>query len=373
MTMHDSVGERALIAALKRRVLDTLPRGGAIRIGIGDDCAVLRPPPGHEIVVTTDLFLENVHFRRDWHTPESAGHRCLARGLSDLAAMGAAPLAAFLSVALPPELAIRARGTRSCRISSPVSSSVWFSRFLDGFLALAKQAKVPLAGGDTAQAPPFPLPQGLVKPLTGAPSSFFAADIVLLGSVPAGHALLRSGARAGDRIYVTGRLGGAAAELQRLAENHPARLRRLRAPLPGVHHPHLFPEPRLAAARRLRPLASAAIDLSDGIATDLDHLCQASRLCAVLQADRLPIHPLAQAHPSAQALALSGGEDYELLFTAPASTHIPRSIAGVPAYPIGHMRKPAKGEFPSVLLRTDEVETIVSKKGWEHFQAALDQ
>ena len=357
MTAPDSVGERALIAALKRRVLDALPLGTSIRIGIGDDCAVLRPPRGCEIVVTTDLFLETVHFRRDWHTPESAGHRCLARGLSDLAAMGAEPLAAFLSLAIPPELATRDRG----------SHAAWVSRFLDGLLALAKRAKVPLAGGDTAQAPRFPLPRGVRKPLHGASSSFFAADIVLLGSVPRGQALLRSGARAGDVIYVTGCLGGAAAELQRLADNHPARLRRLRGPVPGTQHPHLFPEPRVAVARRLRTLASSAIDLSDGIATDLDHLCQASRLCAVLEADQLPIHPLAQAHPSAHVLALSGGEDYELLFTAAASTRIPRRIAGVPVYSIGHMRKPAKGQNLSVLLRTERSETVVSKKGWEHF------
>jgi thiamine-monophosphate kinase len=359
MTAHEPLGERALIAALKQRVVDALPHRNPIRIGIGDDCAVLRPPPGHEIVVTTDLFLETVHFRRDWHTPESAGHRCLARGLSDLAAMGAVPLAAFLSLALPPELTVRNRGARAA----------WVSRFLDGLLALAKQAKVPLAGGDTAQAPPFPFPRRLRKPLPGASTSFFAADIVLLGSVPTGEALLRSGARAGDLIYVTGRLGGAAAELQMLAENHPALLRGLRAPVPGDHHPHLFPEPRLAVARRLRSLASAAIDLSDGIATDLDHLCQASRLCAVLQTDSLPIHPLAQVHPSAQALALTGGEDYELLFTAPASTRIPRRLAGVLMYPIGHMRKPSKSEIPSVFLGTQKTEILVSTKGWQHFQS----
>ena len=352
-------GERALIAAFKQQALQALPRSSSLRIGIGDDCAVLQPRPGHEVVVTTDLFLESVHFRRDWHTPESAGHRCLARGLSDLAAMGADPLAAFLSVAIPPELALARGRTQS-----------WISRFLDGLLHLAREANLPLAGGDTAQAPQFPVPAPARKLPIGQPSSFLAADIVLLGSVPAQQALLRSGARAGDLIYVTGYLGGAAAELQLLAGNRPKRLRTLRKPTPGRQHPHLFPEPRLAVGRRLRGRASAAMDLSDGLATDLAHLCRASVVYAVLEDQRLPIHSLARGQHAARELALSGGEDYELLFTAPPSAEIPRSIAGVPTHNVGFIRKLKQGESPGISVRTGEGEQPISSTGWEHFQSS---
>src|SRR6201996_1047708 len=209
-----AAAERELIAGIRRRA-DKLLMGrrksGILTLGIGDDCAVLRPRRGKEIVVTTDLSLENVHFRRDWHPPQSVGHRCLARGLSDLAAMGARPEAAFLSLALPSEL-----------------TGKWMDGFFDGFIALAKRYRVPLAGGDMAKSPTV------------------VADIILLGSVPRGKALLRSGAAAGDVIYVTGALGGSAAELRDL-EQRPARFRKARP----AGHPHLYPEPRVAAGRAL--------------------------------------------------------------------------------------------------------------------------
>ncbi len=245
---------------------------------MGDDCAILEPPRGHEILVTTDFSLENVHFRRDWHSPESVGHRCLARGLSDLAAMGAQPLAAFLSLALPAEL-VRSRKGRSS----------WRDRFFNGFLALADRYSVPLAGGDTAQSPPNACAG---KQRTG----LALADIVLVGSAPRGRALRRSGARAGDRIYVTGQLGGSAAELAQITA-FPRQFRDYRAdearnPNP---HPHFLPEPRLAVGAWLlkNRRATAAIDLSDGLSTDLDHLCQESGLAATVDASAIPIHPLA--------------------------------------------------------------------------------
>lgn len=352
-------GERALIEGFKRRALSTGPRSPFLRIGIGDDCAVLRPRKGREIVVTTDLFLETVHFRRDWHTPESAGHRCLARGLSDLAAMGAEPLAAFLSIAIPPELTLPQSGKRP--------KQAWIDRFLDGLLELARRANIPLAGGDTAQAPRFPARIPTLSP--DGLSSFFAADIVLLGTVPAKQALLRSGAHAGDLIYVTGGLGGAAAELQALSRNRPALLRSVRKPAEDRLHPHLFPEPRLAVGQRLRGRASSAMDLSDGIAVDLIRLCRASGVSALLEADRLPIHPLARRNPSSLELALNGGEDYELLFTAPASARIPRSIGGVAVHKVGLIEKPAAGVLPGILLRTEQGDHPLAAGGWEHFRS----
>src|SRR5215471_11558923 len=152
----------------------------AILTGIGDDCAVLRLLAGRDSLVTTDFTLEGIHFRSDWHPAESVGHRCLTRGLSDIAAMGGEPVAAFLSLALP----------RKLRQS-------WVDGFMRGLLGLAKRAGVKLAGGDTAESP-----DGVL------------ADIVVLGSVPTGKAILRSGARPGHRIYVSGALGGSGATLE---------------------------------------------------------------------------------------------------------------------------------------------------------------
>ena len=326
-----SIGERELVAALRARAGSGA--AGQVRTGIGDDCAVLRVPQGQELTVTTDLLLETTHFRRDWHAPEAVGHRCLARGLSDLAAMGARPLAAFLSFAIPAELA-----------------GEWTKRFLDGLLALARAARVPLAGGDTAQAP------------SAARASLFTADIILLGTVPAGTALLRSGARPGDLLYVTGALGGAAAELASLAAR-PAAFRRLRRAAPG--HPHIFPEPRLAQGARLRGLANAAIDVSDGLSTDLAHLCESSGLRAEVETALLSLHPLALGSPD---LALHGGEDYELLFTAALGTRIPRSIAGVPVTRIGRMLRPRKGHPQVSQIGADGKQTALDNMGWEHFR-----
>ena len=187
----------------------------SVRLGIGDDCAILKPIPGHELLVTTDFSLEGRHFRRDWHTARSIGHRTLARGLSDLAAMGATPLAAFLSLALP---------------QSAVRNTLWLDGFLDGFLALADACNVPLAGGDTAQSP----------------SEHILADIVLTGSTPTGRALRRAGAHPGDLLYCTGALGGAAAELAALSDSP----RRFRKATVADDHPHLFPQPRLAVGDR---------------------------------------------------------------------------------------------------------------------------
>src|SRR5450755_214169 len=311
-----SSAELSLISAIRGRAGAAR---GELRMGIGDDCAILRPRADEDIVVTTDLSLERVHFRREWHPAESVGHRCLARGLSDLAAMGARPVAAFLSLALPGELT-RKRGR----------GANWMDRFLDGFFRLAELHNVSLAGGDLAQSPEV-----------GDGVSLVTADIILLGAVVRGRAMLRSGARVGDRIYVTGSLGGAAAELLAL-ERNPQRFQRAHA---NAEHPHLYPRPRLDVGRKLvaNKMATAAIDISDGLSTDLTHLCEESGLAAEVDAAVLPIHLMAVLAEkagwtrSAEALALHGGEDYELLFTAPPSVSVPRSISGVPIHAIGRM------------------------------------
>ncbi len=340
-----------MIAAIRAR---TTPRSTAVRLGIGDDCAILRPAAGSEIVVTTDLSLEQVHFRRDWHSPESAGHRCLARGLSDLAAMGAQPIAAFLSFAVPAELTVAERGLS------------WLDRFLNGLLALANQYHVPLAGGDTAQSPLF---DEAGAKLTG----MVAADIVLVGSVPKGRALLRSGAKAGDILYITGNLGGAEAELLALGRNPQTFRKRTKA---SPAHPHLDPEPRVATGVKLlaQRAATAAIDVSDGLSTDLAHLCEESGAAAEIDTASIPIHTLAKKAekdgwiPSALHLALHGGEDYELLFTASPRTKIPAKIAGAPVRAIGRMKTHRKGKPLIEMAGTDGKRTSLDAGGWEHFR-----
>jgi thiamine-monophosphate kinase len=301
-----------------------------VRKGIGDDAAVLRLKNDEEVLVTTDFNLEGVHFRREWHPPDSVGHRCLVRGLSDIAAMGGNPSAAFLSLALPPKL--------------PQS---WIDEFFDGLLAVASSYKVELAGGDISQSP-----NGIL------------ADIVVLGSVPCDQAILRSGAKPGDQLYVTGALGGSAATLQRFFEQPKKRLRAKDYP------EHFYPEPRITVGKWLREhrIASAMIDLSDGLSTDLMHICDESKAGALIDAELLPIHSRASSRKDRLNLALHGGEDYELLFTAPASSHVPTRIEGVPVTRIGEITRPNRGK-PQVELLTYGKKTALMPHGWEHFRA----
>jgi len=331
-------GELALIEQISRLFHS---RQKNITLGIGDDCAILRPPAGSEILVTTDFTLEGRHFRRDLHPPESVGHRCLARGLSDLAAMGATPIAAFLSLALPGSMLENAAGR------------AWIARFFEGLRTLADLHRVPLAGGDTSESP-------------GGNNAHILADIVLIGATPKGKALRRSGAFAGDALYVTGHLGGAASELFTMM-----RRRRLGNAKTTEDHPHLFPEPRLDVGEALlrRELATSCIDLSDGLSSDLAHLCRASRLNAEIEQAAIPIHPLARKSGAIAALqsALHGGEDYELLFTAPASRPMPTSLAGVAITRIGTLKKRSSKHPMMTLLAPDGARTELNPGGWEHF------
>lgn len=325
------MGELALIEEIRSGSRGRFP---GLALGIGDDCAILRPGAGSEVLVTTDFSLEGRHFRRDLHPAESVGHRCLARGLSDLAAMGAVPMAAFLSLALPREMLAIGRGRR------------WVEEFFRGLRGLGERYRCPLAGGDTAESP-----DGLVL-----------ADITLVGTAPTGKALRRSGGRAGDGLYCTGRLGGAAAELEgMLARGKVARAG-------GVaEHPQLFPEPRVAVgeALRRRGLARACIDLSDGLSTDLRHLCVASGVGAEVEEALMPAHPLAAGERGLE-LALNGGEDYELLFAAGAGVKVPRSVAGVAVTRIGRL---VRGRGVT-LVRADGQRAELEAGGWEHFRGS---
>ncbi len=332
-------GELAIIERIRRRARAAAGRGGELQLGIGDDCAILWPRRGSEIVVTTDFSLEGRHFRRDWHSPESIGHRTLARGLSDLAAMGARPIAAFLSLALP---------------KSAAGDQGWLDSFLSGLLALADRVKVPLAGGDTSESP----------------SEHVLADIVLIGTVPRGRALRRDGARVGDRIFVTGSLGGASAELQSLAPGK--RADQPTQPSLDGRHPHLFPEPRLQVGQSLlrRALASAAMDLSDGLSSDLHRLCESSCVAAEVDSASLPRHELLEGLGEERSLAaaLHGGEDYELLFTTPFSQRTPKRLAGVPVTEIGRIIARRRGRPLVTLIDARGRSSALKPQGWEHLR-----
>ena len=308
--------ERDLIRHIRQ--LSSTPRNRAVVQGIGDDCAVLRLPRGSELLVTTDLCLENVHFRRAWHPAAAVGHHCLARGLSDIAAMGGHPLACFLSLGLPGAL--------------PES---WVEGFFRGFLALARRFKVQLAGGDISSA----------RQIT--------ADIVVTGEIPAGKAVLRSGARPGDRIYVTGSLGGPAAVLKQLFAGKKIK--------PARSSPHFYPVPRLevGAWLRKRGLATSMIDLSDGLSVDLAHICEESRVSAMVTASQVPV-----SKGSDLQLALHGGEDYELLFTAPKKARVPSRIAGVRVAEIGAVRN--HSDYSSAIQILGENGTVrpLPQGGW---------
>ncbi len=308
--------ELELIQRIRQAATRRLAKPGR---GIGDDCAVLSIPRGHELLVTTDFSLEGVHFRREWHPPDSVGHRCLARGLSDIAAMGGLPHSAFLSLALPSELPQR-----------------WVDDFVRGLLKLARQYKVQLAGGDTAQSPGGVL-----------------ADIIVVGIIPTGKAVLRSGANVDDAIYVSGTLGASVATLEELRSGEKLR--------PSAHLRHFYPDPRIALGRYLREkkLATAMIDTSDGLSTDLRHICDESGVGAVIEAAALPAMP----GGTGPQYALHGGEDYELLFTASPHRRIPRQIAGVPITPIGTVTRGHQIKLQTL----DGKFQPLPAGGWQHF------
>jgi thiamine-monophosphate kinase len=330
-----ALAEKTLIAGFRREAA----RGtnSAVVTGIGDDCAVLRLSTfrgrdrEQDALVTTDFSLEGVHFRRDWHSPESVGHKCLARGLSDIAAMGGKPVAAFLSLALPRDL--------------PQS---WVGRFARGLTNLAEKYGVTLAGGDTARSP-----NGIL------------ADIVIVGSVPKGTAVLRSKARPGDGIYVSGELGGSAAAVWAMRKERKKSRRRANA---EEYPRHFFPEPRIELGRILREkgLASAMIDTSDGLSTDLAHICEESGVGAEVEAEAIPRACVGKSSREVDLqFALHGGEDYELLFTAAGRKRIPPRVAGIPITLIGHITRRRE-----IFLRNRSgVGHEFEPRGWEHFRS----
>jgi thiamine-monophosphate kinase len=311
--------------------------------GIGDDAAVLTSTADRDTVITADLLVEEIDFRRATTPARALGHKALAVSLSDIAAMGARPRWALLSVGVP--------------------TAVWRTRFLDdfyaGFFALAARTGVVLIGGDVSRTP-----------------ERIVIDSIVLGEVQSGRAVVRAGARPGDQIFVTGTLGGAAAGL-RILEDKTRPGRTKTAARKQTHaraqliQRQQQPEPRLGWGALLgeQQLASSLIDISDGLSSDLAHLCRASSVGALVEAARLPIAPhLAQIdinEAAALNFALHGGEDFELLFTIPPQhvARLPEELNGVPVTHIGEVRPRRVGLKIINAGRTRTLQSV----GFTHF------
>lgn len=277
-TTSDSLSEFQLIERYFKRGAAT---STYLTLGVGDDCALIAPKDGEEWAVSTDTLIEGVHFFADVD-PSSLGHKALAVNLSDLAACGATPRCFFLALALP-------------QVVQP-----WLEHFSLGLHALADAHHCMLAGGDTTRSP-----SGVVITMTA------------MGTVPTGQALLRSGARPGDDIWVSGELGDAALALASLSGD-------VELPMPDVERIRARlerPTPRVQLGERLRRVATSAIDISDGLLGDLRHLLNASQVGATVEWALMPRSPVLRRLPLPvqQRCALAGGDDYELLFTAPVA------------------------------------------------------
>jgi len=333
---------------------------GGVKLGIGDDAALVSVKRGHELILTTDMSIEGIHFLNGVHPAEAVGHRALARSLSDVAAMGGVPRYVLVSLAISRE-----------------AGRKWISRFYRGMQALARRFEVRLVGGDTAV-----VPAGTV------------IDVLVAGEVPKGKALRRSGARAGDLIYVSGRLGLSALGLRLLRNKQPGPVKvaqasrpvlqagqaqpRVAVPLAEARVPvplareaiqaHLYPEPQCALGRFLsrRGLASALIDVSDGLSTDLSRLCTASGVGARLWATKIPGPSLPCTADSLQ-LALHGGEDYRLVFTVPRreASHLPSKFEGHLLYHLGEI----EGSKGVKLIAADGKVRTLAPGGWDHFRS----
>lgn len=302
------------------------PSRADVLLGIGDDCALLAPPAGRQLAVSLDLLVSGVHFLADVD-PWRLGWKALAVNLSDLAAAGAEPAWVTLGLTLP------------------AADESWLAAFMDGFFALADRYAVQLVGGDTTRGP-------------------LAIAVQVHGFVEPGQALIRGGARPGDLLCVSGVPGEAAVGLA-------LRLGRLELPAalaaPCIDHLEC-PEPRVALGRALRGLASAALDVSDGLAQDLGHLLDASNVGATLDVDALPRSASLQAlGAAALEPALAGGDDYELLFTIPPDRRDEltacAAAAGVALTVIGRIEAAAGLR----LRHADGRPCFLARSGYDHF------
>jgi thiamine-monophosphate kinase len=328
--------ERQLVEKIARALAPQRPASSRLKMGIGDDAAVVSTGGHAEWVLSCDTFLENVHFRMQTHPSDSVGYKALARATSDLAAMGATPRFFLLTLALP-----------TARTGS------WLDAFLRGMANASRELGIAIIGGDTTH------------------SRTIFISITVLGEITPGRALTRSGARPGDIIYVSGKLGRAQLGLELVLRGH-ARNRQLRA----LVQPHLYPKIRIALGTWLAQhrVATSAMDLSDGLSTDLARLCAASQVGAKIYATKVPTAALPAA--AARKLgnlksdplqrALHGGEDYELLFTVRARQA--KKLSQAP----GTSALTAIGEITRnrelIFVANDGREKQLTSQGWDPFR-----
>jgi thiamine-monophosphate kinase len=322
------LGEFGFIERIREAVARS--KGTGVRVGIGDDCAVLELPPGQVLLTSTDLLIEEVHFSSDWSDWRGLGSKCVSVNVSDVAAMGGCPRHLYLGLAIPGTMAMED-----------------LDAFLEGFLEAAAGYGAVLVGGDTCRSP---------GPLM--------ISVTVEGAAPTDQVVNRSGARPGDAIYVSGALGDSALALKRLQSGQP-----VAEILADRHHQ---PQARVALGRALAEarLPSAMIDVSDGVLADLGHILEASAVGARLEQALFPLSSeFSQAmieEPGLFDLALSGGEDYELLFTVPADKEplLAELMADVPVTRIGTVTEAELG-----FLLVDEAGQVrpVKAKGFNHF------
>ena len=303
----------------------------SLALGAGDDAALLKPRPGQELILTCDWSLEGSHFLRDKHPADSVGWKCLARAVSDVAAMGGEPLFFLLSLALP-----------------ETHIGKWLDGFLRGLSRAGRRFRCQLAGGDTTR------------------NDKILINVTVIGEVPIGRAVRRSGAKPGDLVYVSGRLGEAELGLGLLRRGRAINGRNIR-----WLKKHLYPEPRVALGRWLagKRLATAMMDLSDGLSTDLSRLCAASGVGARIVVDKIPKAVLSGKKSripfDLTELALHGGDDYELLFTIPLHQvgRLPSAFLGLPLGSIGEVTR----EKQLLVVGPEGHAEKLAARGWDPF------
>lgn len=321
-------GEFEIIAQLKERC----HASSVVRLGIGDDCAILQLPPGEVLLTTTDMLMEGVHFRRDLTGMLSLGRKSAAVNLSDLAAMGATPRGLLLAIAIPDDM-----------------PDADLDLFFEGFLEVCHANGAALAGGDTCAA-----------------KAGLSISVTALGSAPEAAVVRRVGAASGENIYVTGSLGDSALALQWLIED--------RAIPSELLTSHLEPTARVAIGKALAEagIPSAMIDVSDGLLADLGHILAASQVGACIEVDRLLFSPALRASArddqSLINLALTGGEDYELLFMAKPEMELEIArLAGQCDLPITRIGAILEGSGEIELEFAGERYPLPAQRGYKHF------
>ena len=303
----DQLGEGGLIRKIRERFR------AAVVVPIGDDAAVFDVPANESLVLCSDLLVENRHFVRDLHPPDAVAYKSIAANVSDVGAMGGTPLHFLISLAAPGNLDV-----------------TWIDGFLDGVERACADFEVSLLGGDSSS------------------SDEIFIDVSMIGSVPQGRAIRRSGARHGDFIYLSGTVGGSMLGLELLKAGDRGN--------PAVQR-HLYPQPRHKVGAAVRDQVHAMIDISDGLSTDLTHILEESKVSARIYKDRLPAWPGAE-----DRHILHGGEEYELIMAAP---NLPNMIADVPVTRIGEIIDSQIAN--QVFLIDGSNESALRPQGWQHF------